>query len=200
MSSLAAEPAPRTRTADLAGVVGVSALLALAVALRWQIATRAALDGVGEGLVFGTMLLLAAWVGGIGITRPSLTSLAAGALAGVALVGLSLAAHWPSVPMQLGHAAPFGIWAVATVLVATAEELVLHGALWNWAASMGGDAAALVLTALLFALMHVPVYGWSVVALDLGVGLFFGGLRLWFGGPSAPAIAHVVADLSTWWL
>jgi len=48
--------------------------------------------------------------------------------------------------------------------------------------------------------MHVPLYGWHVVPLDLGVGIFLGGLRLAGGGWAGPAIAHAVADLATWWL
>jgi len=201
MSALAARPAGgRVAAGALAGLAGVCALLALAVALRWQIATRAALDGVGEGLVFGTVLLVIALAGGVRATRPSVQAVMAGAVAGAALVGLSLAAHWPSVPVQLGHAAPFPSWAGATILVATAEELVLRGAVWSWATELGGCVAALVVTTLLFALIHVPLYGPSVVPLDLAVGLVLGGLRLWSGGPAAPAAAHVIADLATWWL
>jgi hypothetical protein len=48
--------------------------------------------------------------------------------------------------------------------------------------------------------MHVPLYGWGVVPLDFGVGFWFAGLRLTGGGVAAPTIAHVIADLSTWWL
>ena len=59
---------------------------------------------------------------------------------------------------------------------------------------------AVIVTAVLFAMMHVPLYGWHVVPLDLGVGLWLAGLRLATGGVAAPAIAHTVADLATWWL
>jgi hypothetical protein len=48
--------------------------------------------------------------------------------------------------------------------------------------------------------MHVPLYGWHVMPLDLAVGLVFGGLRLATHGVAAPAAAHAVADLATWWL
>ena len=48
--------------------------------------------------------------------------------------------------------------------------------------------------------MHVPFYGWHVVPLDLGVGVFLAGLRLASGSVAAPAIAHIVADLATWWV
>jgi membrane protease YdiL (CAAX protease family) len=60
--------------------------------------------------------------------------------------------------------------------------------------------AAIVVTSVAFALMHVPLYGWHVVPLDLGVGIFLGGLRLASGGIAAPAVAHAVADIATWWL
>jgi hypothetical protein len=48
--------------------------------------------------------------------------------------------------------------------------------------------------------MHVPLYGWQVVPLDLGVGVWLAGLRLATGGVAAPALAHWIADLSTWWI
>jgi hypothetical protein len=59
---------------------------------------------------------------------------------------------------------------------------------------------AVVATSLVFALIHVPLYGWHVVPLDLGVGLLLGGLRLVTGGVTAPAAAHTIADVATWWL
>ena len=77
---------------------------------------------------------------------------------------------------------------------------MLRGALFDGLARLGGPAAAIALTSLAFALMHVPSYGWQVVPLDLGAGLLLGGLRLLSGGIAAPAIAHALADLATWWL
>jgi membrane protease YdiL (CAAX protease family) len=59
---------------------------------------------------------------------------------------------------------------------------------------------AVAVPSLAFALMHVPLYGWQVVPLDLGVGVWLGGLRLATGGVAAPAMAHGLADLSTWWI
>ena len=59
---------------------------------------------------------------------------------------------------------------------------------------------AVLVTSVVFALMHVPLYGWHVVPLDLGVGLWLAGLRLATGGIAAPAVAHTIADLATWWL
>ena len=75
------------------------------------------------------------------------------------------------------------------------ELSMSNGSLSDWR-----EVVALLVTSVLFALIHVPVYSPSVVPLDFGVGLLLGGLRLWFGGPVAPAAAHVLADLATWWL
>jgi membrane protease YdiL (CAAX protease family) len=57
-----------------------------------------------------------------------------------------------------------------------------------------------ILTSAVFALMHVPLYGWHVVPLDFAVGLGLAGLRLTTRSLVAPAAAHAVADLATWWL
>lgn len=153
-----------------------------------------------EGLAFGVALFGIAWLGGLRLSRPPAGAITAGLAAGGVLVAVSLLARWPESPLVPGHAASFVPWVAATTLVATGEELVLRGTLWRWAAAAGGDAPALFATSILFALIHVPIYGPTVVPLDFGVGLLFGGLRLWFGGPAAPAAAHVLADLATWWL
>jgi membrane protease YdiL (CAAX protease family) len=200
MTAIVAGPKARPSARGVAGLAGTCLLLGLALAIRRDFALVVTVDGVTGGLVFGSMLVAIALVAGQDVEWPSVRPVLAGAVAGGVLVAITLAGHWPTVPMQLGHAAPFGAWAAATVVVAAGEELVLRGVLWNWAWAAGGDLLALALSTILFALIHVPTYGWSVVPLDLGVGLFLGGLRLWFGGPTAPAVAHALADLSTWWL
>lgn len=174
--------------------------LGVAEAVRWRIFTTGALDGLTEGMVFGIALLAVARLGGLSLSVPRAGAVAAGAASGIVLVAISMVARWPQLPLVPGHAAPFLPWVAVTTLVATGEELVLRGTLWRWAAATGGEGTALLLTSSLFALMHVPIYGPGVIPLDFGVGLIFGGLRLLFGGPAAPAAAHVLADLATWWL
>jgi membrane protease YdiL (CAAX protease family) len=196
MTAIALADRGHAATRSLAVCLG----LGLAVAVRWQVFRTEALDGVAEGVVFGLGLLAVALLGGWRPAVPGPGAVAAGIATGGALVSVSMLARWPIPPLVLGHAAPFLSWVIVTTLVATSEELVLRGALWRWVAAAGGDSTALIATALLFALIHVPVYGSYVVPLDFGVGLIFGGLRLWFGGPAAPAAAHVLADLATWWL
>jgi len=84
--------------------------------------------------------------------------------------------------------------------VAGAEEIAFRGALLDALAEWGGWPAAVVLSSLVFALVHVPLYGWGVVPLDFAAGVWFAGLRLLTGSVAAPAAAHVLADLATWWL
>ena len=64
----------------------------------------------------------------------------------------------------------------------------------------GGLVLAIALTTVTFALIHVPLYGWHVVPLDVAVGLGLAGLRLATQTVIGPAVAHAVADLATWWL
>jgi len=139
---------------------------------------------------------------------PSATSLRAdvpagsivlGLAAGGLLVGVALAAPAHRI-VTLGPHIQFLPWTAITLVVATAEELVLRGVLFDALTGTLGVTAAIGITSVAFALLHVPLYGWQVVPLDLGVGLVLAGLRLVSGSVAAPAIAHALADLATWWL
>jgi hypothetical protein len=55
-------------------------------------------------------------------------------------------------------------------------------------------------SAIAFAGLHVPLYGWHVVPLDLAVGMLLATLRILTGNWCAPAVAHVLADAAGWWL
>jgi membrane protease YdiL (CAAX protease family) len=196
MTAIALDHRARAATGAIAVCLG----LAFAEAVRWRIFTTGALDGLTEGAVFGVALVAVAVLGGLRPSVPPARALAAGVASGIVLVAISIVARWPQMPLVPGHAAPFAPWVAVTALVASGEELVLRGTLWRWAAAAGGETFGLLATSLLFALIHVPIYGPGVIPLDFGVGLIFGGLRVWFGGPAAPAAAHIVADLATWWL
>jgi membrane protease YdiL (CAAX protease family) len=119
---------------------------------------------------------------------------------GAVLVALAVVLSSGGPTGLMAPAAPFGPWAAITVLVAFGEEAVLRGAMFDAAQEAGGLVVAIVISSVLFALIHVPLYGWHVVPLDLAVGVWFAGLRLVSGRVAAPAIAHALADLATWWL
>jgi len=191
--------------AGQAGLLGLG--LAAVVGARWAATVGGVAGGLTVGLLFGAGLIALAALGG----RPTIernvpAGVAIGVAGGVILIGIALVARLSiassPIPAGLvgGPVLLFLPWVAITVIVATAEELVLRGALFRAIETSAGLAAAIVLTTLAFALMHVPLYGWHVVPLDLGVGLWLAGLRLLSGGVVAPAIAHAIADLATWWL
>ena len=181
-----------------AGVVVPLGGLLLLVALRWAATDLARLDRLGVGVAFGAGLLAVAIGTGWRAGAVRWQAIAAGLLGGGVLVLLAFLTR--PVPHLWVPAAPFLPWAAITILVATAEEAILRGVLFDRFTRSGGALVALLATTVVFALIHVPVYGWQVLPLDLGVGLLFGGLRLATGGVAAPAVAHALADLATWWL
>ena len=206
-----ARPAP-ARMGSWLGSGAVLAALAAFVAVR-ALATRAGLDALAIGAAFG-LALSATWV--LGGARPAIDGLrrpawrgaafvaAVGLAFGLALVAvtkLGAMAGGVSLPSGLARpAAPFAAWAVVTVVVAAAEEGILRGVLFDRLRLAGGTTLAIAVTTVAFVLLHVPLYGWHVVPLDVAVGLGFAGLRLSTRTVLAPALAHAVADLATWWL
>jgi membrane protease YdiL (CAAX protease family) len=180
--------------------VWLTAGIGLAAAWRAAVNGHAAPSAFAAGGTFGLLLLVLAAISGWRMRRPSVRSLAAGLVGGAVLVGIPLLLH-PQMASIVGmRPQPFWGWVGVTVLVATAEEVAFRGALLDTLAEWGGWPAAVVASSFAFALIHVPLYGWGVVPIDLGVGVWLAGLRLLTGGVAAPAVAHVIADLATWWL
>jgi membrane protease YdiL (CAAX protease family) len=176
--------------------VGIAAALGLRVALGGP-------DTAGSmpaGLVFAVALLAVSVAAGWRIGRPRVSALALGAAGGGALVASwLLARNLPGLelaPLNAGIA----IWTPLVALVAVAEEVAFRGVLFDAVRDWGGDGAALVATTLVFALIHVPLYGIGSLPLDLAAGLLLGSLRVVSTSVLAPAIAHVVADLAGGWL
>jgi membrane protease YdiL (CAAX protease family) len=82
----------------------------------------------------------------------------------------------------------------ATVLAAVAEELFFRRLMFGWI-SRWGQPAAIGVTAVAFALVHLPAYGVSVLPVNLAAGILLGWQRWASGGWSAPAITHIAANL-----
>jgi membrane protease YdiL (CAAX protease family) len=109
--------------------------------------------------------------------------------AGLAAVGLAaLASGRPA-------AAPFGAWVLPlSIVAAVAEEALFRRAAFGLLEPLGAPAAVLV-TALLFAGIHLPLYGVSAFPVDLGAGLLFGWQRYASGTWTVPAGTHAAANL-----
>jgi membrane protease YdiL (CAAX protease family) len=192
----------------------LTAALGGVVLFRWLAARQAPGEGLLVGVAFGGMLLVVALAAGwrpraaIGARSRGGASSGVGAGIGTIAVGLAVGLVLVALALLIGRdqlpvlrpAVPFLPWLAVTGLVATAEEVALRVALFDEIVRLGGPVAAVLVTSLAFAVIHVPFYGPHVLVLDLGVGLALGGLRLMTGGVTAPAAAHVVADAATWWI
>lgn len=184
------------RTVALAG--GSAAAVGLRLALS---AGTGPTSRVG-GSVFAAALIGLSLAGGLSLRWPRWSSLAAG-VGGAAVLCLGpVIARLGGGLVPLGPAAAeWAPWAATVVLIAVAEEAVLRGTLFDHLLAMDAPpAGAVAVTAALFALGHVPLYGWGVVPLDAAVGVWLGGLRLATQSVTAPATAHALADLAAWWL
>jgi membrane protease YdiL (CAAX protease family) len=191
--------------APLARPFAIVAVLGAVVLGRWAAWRSGILDPIVLGALFGASLVAVVAAAGWRPTRPAslrqvVRSSAIGLVGGLVLVATALVGPHPVWSTQLFGAFPLVPWAAATILVATAEEAVLRGALFDALDRPHGPALAVVVTSAVFALMHVPVYGLQAIPLDLGVGLVLGGLRLLSGGVAAPAIAHALADIAVLWM
>jgi len=187
----------------LAAVGGPALVLLLALAARLALEAWRPSAGFAAGTVFGVLLLAGSralgWRAGRPSARHMATSLILGAATAAVLVALPAWLHPATAGIVGIRPQPWAVWAGVTVLVALAEEVLLRGVLFDRALGAAGPIAAVALTSVAFALLHVPLYGVGVVPLDLAVGVALGGLRLVSGGVTAPATAHVLADLATWW-
>ena len=153
-------------------------------------------------LVFaGALLMLSAGAGWrFTVDRRWPRAMALG-LAGTVVLVVPWVTAAPAIPLSAGqHLGPLLVWTPLVALVVVAEEIALRGALFGALLEAGGAPPAIAVTSIVFALMHVPLYGWGALPLDIAAGVLLGGLRLLSGGVTAPAVAHVLADLAGGWL
>ena len=188
---MTATPVATTRWA----VPTLLAAFAGAVVLRVLVGGGDVAGSAAGGLVFGVVLL--------GLSAAARTAVRWSGpavllgLAGAAALCVPVLLRWtPRPPVVDG----FVRWALVVTFVAVAEEVFLRGTLYDAVRAVAGDDAAIGVAAVAFALLHVPLYGWVVVPLDLAVGVLLGELRRVSGTASAPAVTHVGADLAAWFL
>ena len=204
MIARVSRPAWSPRAGAFVRPIAIGLVLALVVGARW-LATVAEGPPFAVGTLFGLGLVGLAFAGGLRWAVPGPVALLVVLLVGLAgaalLVALAIGAgQLAGQPLHQVAKSDFVLWVLVTTLVATAEELVLRGSLFDSIREAGGLTVAVVVTSAVFALIHVPFYGWHVVPLDLGVGVLLAGLRLASGSVAAPAVAHILADLATWWI
>ncbi|HVC03626.1 MAG TPA: CPBP family intramembrane glutamic endopeptidase [Candidatus Acidoferrales bacterium] len=174
--------------------------MVVATALRSAVGGSATAASMPAGVVFALALLALAAGAGWRLGRPSLAAVGIGVAGGAVLVAAWLSSR-SGVAVELAPVnTVIATWTPAVALIAVAEEVVLRGVLFDAVRGWGGDGWALAATTVLFAAVHVPLYGFGALPLDLAVGLLLGGLRVVSRGVLAPAIAHLIADLAGGWL
>jgi membrane protease YdiL (CAAX protease family) len=87
-----------------------------------------------------------------------------------------------------------GAAVLSNSLAAVAEEAFFRRLVYGRLAPMGAGVAVAG-SAMMFALVHVPIYGVAVFWVDLGAGLLFGWQRWASGRWDVPAATHVAANL-----
>ena len=147
-------------------VLGVLFLCLLAVSLLWPARGVSATATTPDRAVFPVLAL------GIG----------AFAVGRVLVVG--------SPPPAPATAFVIGLNTLAAVAEEAFFRRLVYGALLR-----GGPVAAVVGSAVLFAAVHVTVYGFWVLPLDLAAGLLFGWQRQATGSWAVPAATHAAANL-----
>lgn len=110
---------------------------------------------------------------------------------GIGLGGVGTAALAAGRPVAF----PATAWAIPlALLAAVAEEALLRRVLYA-RLEPAGIAIAIGVTAGLFALLHVPLYGWAAFPVDLGAGLVLSWQRWASGTWTVPAATHAAANL-----
>lgn len=184
--SVASVQHPRrvVRTESIAFALGIGTVLFLL--LRPLLAARG-----NAPLAVGYLAVGTASVAMLRGSAPAATSrrvlvpLAVGTVA--VLVARLLAGPAPALPAGIGIVA-------LNIGAAVAEEAFFRGFLFArlepW-----GVGVAVVVSALAFALLHVPLYGMAAFPVDLGAGLLLSWQRAASGTWTVPAATHAVANV-----
>jgi membrane protease YdiL (CAAX protease family) len=110
-------------------------------------------------------------------------------IVGAAAVAASVLVAGPPAPLRLvALALPMNAFA------AVSEEALFRRLLYGRLERFGAPAAIGV-TAVAFAAIHLPLYGVVALPLDLGAGLLFSWQRFASGSWAAPAATHVAANV-----
>jgi len=108
---------------------------------------------------------------------------------GLVAVALAGAIVGPRIPLAAGPVA-LGLNAAAAISEEAFFRRFVYGRLVGLSVPV-----AIVGSGLLFALVHVPAYGWVAFWVDLGAGLVLSWQRWASGSWTAPAATHVAANL-----
>jgi membrane protease YdiL (CAAX protease family) len=176
--------------ATVAAVAGATALLLLRPSPALAVLHTPPLLALAYALILATGAIVSSLA-----TAPGAATLAraggsaACLVAGLVAVALARVVVAPAPPVRAALATT-----ALSVLAAVAEEALFRGATFRLL-ERHGAALAVAGSALLFAVIHLPAYGWPAFPVDLGAGLLFSWQRLATGRWSVPAVTHAAANL-----
>jgi membrane protease YdiL (CAAX protease family) len=122
-------------------------------------------------------------------SRRKLLSPVAVAAVGIGVMAVATFAVGPRIPISVGPQA-----IVLNTMAAVSEEAFFRRFLYGSLVRFGAPLA-MTISAVAFAVVHVPAYGVSAFWVDLGAGLLLSWQRWASGGWAAPAVTHVAANL-----
>ncbi len=176
----------RPRAAVVAGAAGCALLVARPLLLRDGAHPTATLTAVFALLLVGGLLWPRRLMPGTSAPVSTAFPVLAVGIAAFVLGRLVGGGHPPQ---------PLALRVVALgSLAAVAEEVFFRHFVYDTLLT-GGAALAVVGSAVLFALVHVTVYGWWVLPIDLAAGLVLSWQRWATGSWKIPAVTHVLANL-----
>jgi membrane protease YdiL (CAAX protease family) len=146
--------------------------------------------GTRVAAMFGLLLGVAAasWLAPVPSSSARMPRVA---VLAVGLAGIAGAARLAGTPPGL----PIGTWTLPLGLLAALAEELLFRRLAYAALARRSEALAVVVTATVFALVHLPLYGVASLPVDLGAGLLFSWQRWASGSWTVPAATHAAANL-----
>jgi membrane protease YdiL (CAAX protease family) len=201
MSRVAVDPSPvaapsradrALRAAGVASIAGAVGLLLLRPAPSMASLRSPAFLAVAYLLILAVGATVSAAEVRALPARPATAGVRASALCLAAGLGAVTVARFVVAPSPPVAASAAGVG--LSVLAAVAEEALFRGGLYRLLERRGAGLAVAG-SALAFALVHVPAYGWSAFPVDLGAGLLFSWQRLVTGRWSVPAATHAAANL-----
>ncbi len=142
---------------------------------------------IGPTVAVGVVGLAGA-VGAKQVSRASRVRFVAVTFVGVAAVALVRSIAPPLHPVYTPEAF------TANIVAAIAEEAFFRRFVYGWLAARS-EGLAIVGAAALFALIHVPTYGFGVLPIDFAAGLLLGWQRRESGTWMSPAVTHIVANI-----
>ena len=174
------------RGIDLATLLLVTTGLALLLARIWLPALGpsgrvVALAATMVAILVGSLLVPV--VPGRAMLRPSL-------VLAIGLAAIAVALVTGGRPVV----SPLAVWSLPLALLAAVAEEALFRRVGYSALERHGAAVAIGVTAAAFALIHLPLYGWAVLPVDLGAGLLLSWQRWASGTWTVPAATHSAAN------